>query len=193
MKLTKEKRDHLILTGIGTVTVISGLWFGLISGQKEKITGLESQIAQTESQLTQARTAVKYLDGLLLEVDALKKKLQEKEQSFASSTDIYASTVQAVNKIRGSNPSVVIKEHTKPVEEKANLLPDFPYKSAVFIVIGEAFYHDLGAFVASFENELQHMRIQRFKITPGTSSLTPIPEKLTFEMEVVTVINKPAS
>lgn len=193
MKLTKEKRDHLILTGIGTVAVISGLWFGFISGQKSKIVGLDTQISETETKLGKAKTAVSYHESVLKEVEELKARLQKKEETFVSSTDIYASTVQAVNQVRQKHPAVVIKDHTRPVEEKFNLLPDFPYRAAVFTVMGEAFYHDFGRFLADFENQLPHMRLQRLKLTPGTASLTPIPEKLTFEMEVITVINKPSS
>lgn len=192
MKLTKEKRDHLILTAVGTAVVIAGVWMGVISGQKMKIARLSSEITDMEAKIQKAKTWVNNHDALVAEVDELKQKLKSAEDNLISSTDIYASTVQAVNRVR-TRHRVEIKDHTRPVEEPVTLLPDFPYRAATFTLQGEAFFHDFGRFLADFENSYQHMRVQKLKVTPGSSSLTPVPEKLTFEMEVVTLINKPSS
>ena len=192
MKLTKEKRDHLILTAVGTAVVIAGVWMGVISGQKMKIARLSSEITDMEAKIQKAKTWVNNHDALVAEVDELKQKLKSAEDNLISSTDIYASTVQAVNRVR-TRHRVEIKDHTRPVEEPVTLLPDFPYRAATFTLQGEAFFHDFGRFLADFENSYRHIRVQKLKLTPGSSSLTPVPEKLTFEMEVVTLINKPSS
>ena len=35
-----------------------------------------------------------------------------------------------------------------------NLLPNFPYKQATLTVAGTAHFHDLGRFLADFENQI---------------------------------------
>lgn len=192
MKLTKEKRDHLILVGLGTAIVIAGVWVGVVSGQKQKIKSLSADISDVEAKIQKAKTWVNNYDALLAEVEDLKEKVRAEEDKLVSATDTYRSTTEAVTKVMVRH-RVDKKAHAPPVESQVELLADFPYRQTSFMLQGEGYYHDFGRFLADFENSYPHMRIQKLRLTPGTSSPTPIPEKLTFEMEVVMLVNKPAS
>jgi hypothetical protein len=71
------------------------------------------------------------------------------------------------------------------------MFPKFPYKAAAFNVRGSAYYHDLGQFLADFENSFPYARIQNLEIEPGavSASGTAETEKLSFRLEIVTLIN----
>src|SRR5438445_8795151 len=57
-KLSKDKRNQLILVAMVTVGAIAGLWFGLITMQKQKITEISQKIQDTQSQIDRVQTVV---------------------------------------------------------------------------------------------------------------------------------------
>ena len=72
------------------------------------------------------------------------------------------------------------------------IFPKFPYKAAVFNVRGVAYFHDLGRFLADFENSFPFARVQNVEMEVAGSSAatgTSDTEKLSFRMEIVTLIN----
>jgi len=73
---------------------------------------------------------------------------------------------------------------TGPVD----LLPAFPYKQLKVTVGGTAYYHDLGKFIADFENTYPHVRITNLSLDPvgGTGDNS---EKLTFRMDIIVLVN----
>ncbi|MEY2409955.1 MAG: hypothetical protein QOF48_2625, partial [Verrucomicrobiota bacterium] len=82
----------------------------------------------------------------------------------------------------------------REVPSDVGLLAKFPYRAAVFHVRGTAFFHDFGRFVADFENTFPYMRIQNIDLEPSSSSLGDHTnpndkEKLSFKMEIVTLVN----
>jgi hypothetical protein len=78
------------------------------------------------------------------------------------------------------------------VPTEVGALPRFPYKAALFNVRGTAYFHDLGKFLADFENSFPYIRVQNLELEPAASSSatsTGDAEKLAFRMEIVTLIN----
>jgi hypothetical protein len=79
-----------------------------------------------------------------------------------------------------------------------DLLPHFPYKQLKITVSGTAFYHDLGKFIADFENAFPHMRVVNLALEPATGGNSPasatsgaspgVNEKLSFKMDIVTLV-----
>ena len=74
-----------------------------------------------------------------------------------------------------------------------NLLPDVPYQQATMQIGGSAHYHDLGQFVADFENAFPLMRVANLTIELGQSqNSTPADrEKLAFKMDLITLVKSP--
>lgn len=58
-----------------------------------------------------------------------------------------------------------------------------------FRVSGTAYFHDLGKFVAAFENAFPHARIVNLLVNPASSSED---ETLSFQMDIIELI-KPNS
>ena len=71
---------------------------------------------------------------------------------------------------------------------EVDLLPHFPYKQLKVTVGGTAYYHDLGKFIADFENAFPHMRFANLTLEPvgGTGDNS---EKLTFRMDIIALAN----
>jgi len=79
---------------------------------------------------------------------------------------------------------VEIPEIGPPRVGEVDLLPDFPYKQITFSITGKAFYHDLGKFVADFENAFPHAQLVNLVISPvGGES-----EQLSFSMDVIALV-----
>ncbi|MCF7707890.1 MAG: hypothetical protein K9N52_03205 [Verrucomicrobia bacterium] len=58
-----------------------------------------------------------------------------------------------------------------------------------FTIRGNAFYHDLGRFIADFENTFRFMRIENLSITPGGGTETSSQgERLSFTMDIAALV-----
>ena len=71
---------------------------------------------------------------------------------------------------------------------EVDLMPHFPYKQLKVTVGGTAYYHDLGKFIADFENTYPHARIANLTLEPvgGTADSG---EKLAFRMDIIALAN----
>src|SRR3954471_7849083 len=67
------------------------------------------------------------------------------------------------------------------------LFPRYAYKQVAANIGGTAYYHDLGKFIADFENPFKHMRIHDVSMEPPAVSQADR-EKLTFKIEIVALV-----
>jgi type II secretory pathway pseudopilin PulG len=68
-----------------------------------------------------------------------------------------------------------------------DMMAKFPYKQLKVTVNGTAYYHDLGKFIADFENNYPHGRICNLLIHPAGGSGDNA-EKLIFSMDIIALI-----
>ena len=68
------------------------------------------------------------------------------------------------------------------------LLPPFTYKQLKLSVGGTAYYHDLGKFIADFENAYPHAQIINLILEPAGSA-NDSSEKLSFRMDIIVLAN----
>jgi hypothetical protein len=126
-------------------------------------------------------------------------KLKTVESAMASG-DMYSWIILTMNSFKENGGyKVEIPQFSREVPSDVGLLAKFPYRAAVFHVRGTAFFHDFGRFVADFENNFPYMRIQNIDLEPATSSVANNAnansspddnrEKLSFKMEIVTLVN----
>ena len=190
--LPKEKRDRLILTLIGTVAVIAGLWYGLISTMRQNMDVIGKQMEDKKTKVVNAQRLVNSTSDLQKGLEEATAKLRVIEDSMASG-DMYSWIILRVNKFR-EDRKVEIPQFSREVRTDVGMFPKFPYKAAVFTVRGNAFYHDLGKFISDFENAFPHTYLQNIELEPANNSSASAasgmhPELLTFKMEIVTLIN----
>jgi Tfp pilus assembly protein PilO len=190
--LPKEKRDRLILTLIGTIAVVAGLWYGLISNMRQSMEQISKQMEEKKTKVTNAQRLVNSTSDLQKGLEDATAKLKVLEQGMASG-DMYSWIILKVNKFREER-KVDIPQFSREVRTDVAMFPKYPYKAAVFTVRGTAFFHDLGKFISDFENAFPHTYLQNLELEPANSSsatgATGVhPEMLTFKMEIVTLIN----
>lgn len=185
-KLPKQKRNQLVMVVLLTLVVLAGLGYGLIKLQFDKLSQLARQTEEAERKLGQMQEQIKHADQLEAELAEARRVLDSLEQGMAHS-DSYSWIINTIRTFRVEH-KVDPPQFSPSAEVGAvNLLPRFPYRQARVSLSGTAYYHDLGAFVADFENRFPHIRILNLDVErgPGTAKDQ---EKLTFRMDVAALV-----
>jgi Tfp pilus assembly protein PilO len=190
--LPKEKRDQLLLICIITLAITLGAYFGLVKMQKRKLERIAKQSSEQEEKVGGAARLVATHKGTEEDLQDNLEKLKAIEQQMASG-DMYSWIIQTVNRFRADR-KVEIPQFSREITTEVGVFPKFPYKAALFHIRGTAYFHELGRFVADFENAFPHIRIQNIDMEAAAQSAattTPNgdPEKLAFKMEIVALIN----
>jgi len=188
--LPKEKRDRLILIGVGTVTILAAFYYGLINTQKKALVEIGRVTVEQQNKVNNAQRLVNGTTEAQKNEEILAGKLKAIEGTMASG-DMYSWIILTVNKFRAGY-KIDIPQFSREAPCDVGLLPKFPYKAAVFNVKGTACFHDLGKFIADFENNFPYLRVQNLELEPaGSSSATATREldKLAFRMEIVTLVS----
>jgi len=189
--LSKEKKQHLLLVVIGTVGILAGIWFGLLSWQQGRITKLTSERTSAQIKLDGMTDTLKRSAQIAAEVAIEKQQLEAAESQMASG-DHYAWIINTIRGFKASHPLVDIPQYSSIVVGNTTLLPKFPYKQATLTVAGDAFYHDLGKFIAEFENEFPYIRVQNLEIEPAHSLQGGYSEKIAFRMDLIALVKPEA-
>jgi Tfp pilus assembly protein PilO len=194
--LPKEKRDRLILVVLGTAACLAAVWYGLVNNQRKSLDNIGKQIVDQRMKVTSAERLVGSAAEVKKSADVMEAKLKIIEDGMASG-DMYSWIIQTMTKFCAGR-GVDIPQFSREVTAEVGILPKFPYRAAIFTVRGSAHFHDLGKLVADFENAFPYTRLQNLEIDPmGNSAASPVAnlktpadaEKLSFKMEIVTLIN----
>ena len=188
-KLSKEKRDQIILIGLGTGITLALIWYFLISSQLEANRNLETKISDTQKKVETAKNLISKKATFETELEGLGKVLVQIEKAMVSG-DPRAWMNRTLGEF-GAGYQVDIPQIASPTIKPLELLPQFPYEAAVFRIQGEAYYHDLGEFVADFENRFPYKQLRNLALTPSPAKGETTTELLQFEMEIVALM-KPA-
>ena len=194
-RLSKEKRNRLILVIMLTIAIGVGLWYGLITTRKERLEEAKGAIRAAIDKLEKAKALVKQADKAEAQVAVAMNKLKVVEDSMASGADHYTWAIKLFEEARARH-EVKIIETTRPVKGDVGLLAQFPYQAAIFTVRGTGHYHDFGKFLADFENSFPYFRVQNLSLSVGSDSIgasdapTAVTgvENLSFRMEIVALI-----
>jgi hypothetical protein len=191
--LSKDKRDRLILIAMGTVAALAGLWYGMLAPQRKLLSELTRKTAEETSRVANAQRLVSSTGDIQKDLEATSARLKAVEQTMASG-DMYSWVIFTVNKFK-ANYTVEIPHFSREIPSEVGLLPNFPYRAVTFNIRGTAYYHDFGRFVADFENAFPYIRVQNIEMEPvfnpnsSASSNPTDPEKLSFRMEIVALVN----
>jgi len=187
-KLSKEKRDQLILVGIATLVILGGLWYFLISYQEEKIAITARKMKKTLTDIDGNKRVIVNAGSTQEALEKANAKLALIERDMPSG-DIYSWLVATIQQFNKSSYKVEIPQLGQPVVGEVSMIPSFPYKQAITVVAGSAYFYDLGHFLADFENRFPYARVQNLVMEPSNGSVSAEDrEKLSFRMEIVTLI-----
>jgi hypothetical protein len=188
--LTKNKRNGVILVAIVALAVTVGAWQAVVVTQQKGLATVTKRIADQETKLAQAQRLVSSTPSLMQDLELATQRLKAAESEMASG-DMYSWIIDTMGKFR-EGYAVDIPQFSREVPCAVGLFPTFPYKAVLFNVRGTAYFHDLGRFLADFENRFPTLRVQNLEMEPvGASAANSAtdPEKLTFRMEVVVLVN----
>lgn len=185
-KLSKEKRNQLIMIGAGLVGVIAALWFLVIGAQRAKIHEIDGKISGTTAQIAKMEQVKKAASTIEAQLKDCQVRLAQVESTMPSG-DWYLWVNTTLRKFNVPTYHVDIPGIGAPVAGAMTLLPAFPYNQLTVAVNGTAYYDDLGKFLADFENQFPCMRIENLDLAPGYGPNSEDREKLTFHMEIISL------
>jgi hypothetical protein len=182
MKLSKEKQRTFSLIVLAAAVAVGGLSFGLIKPQYETLANIAQKKAVARGKLQEMQNAVTRRDAVEAEKDETVRTLSELENGMASG-DLYSWVFTTLRTFKLPY-KVDIPSFSPITVANVNLLPNFPYKQATLTLSGTAYFHDLGKFLADFENHFPHIRVLNLEIEPATGER----EKLLFKMDIVALV-----
>jgi len=184
-RLSREKRNQLITVILVTLAVLGLIGFSLIRPQYDSVSKIAAARNDADSKLQSIKHAITNSEAIANEWNETTHALAHSEEDMASG-DPYSWTYDTIRHFKQSY-KVEIPEVGHPTIGESDLLPSFPYKQIQFAINGTVYYHDLGKFIADFENSFPHSRMVRLVVEPaaGTDSNS---EKLSFRMEIITLV-----
>jgi hypothetical protein len=185
-KLSKEKRNQLILVVLVTGGTLGLLGFGLIKYQYENLDRLAIRKMTAETKLAQMEDAVKNTALIETGLAEAKQTLSQLESDIAPSGDLYSWLISTIRSFKGGYKVEIPQYSQIGATTDMTMLPAFPYKQASMTVAGKAHYHDLGRFLADFENRFPHIRIQNLALDVDGNPQEI--EMLAFRMDIVTLV-----
>jgi hypothetical protein len=190
--LSPEKKQHLVAVGMGTLLCLAAVYFLLITSAKENLVKLKAQAAEAEKKFTDADRLQKRAQLVQEELDKLEERLGKIEAGMVDSDPVQWIRSTEI-KFRAQAPyKVEIPNFPFRGHADMGMIPDFPYKSAVYLFSGTAYYHDLGRYLADWENQFPYVRVMNLEITPEESSnfnsSAEDRERLSFTFEVAVLV-----
>jgi len=185
----KEKRTQFILVILGTMVVLGLIGFTLIRPQYNTLTQIHRTESEQRLKLQQINDTIRKGADATIQSSNVTANLLRAEEDMASG-DMYAWAYDTIRKFKASY-RVDIPTISQPSAEEVDMLARFPFKQVRLSISGTAYYHDLGKFIADFENTFPHIRIVNLIVEP-VNAAEPGNEKLSFRMDIVALM-KPNS
>jgi hypothetical protein len=187
-RLPPAKRNQLIGVIIATFGLICLVYFVLIGPQKEKNANLGVTIREENLRLDSYRSLISKLGATTNALAGLNDQLIQAEGDVASG-DLYAWTVDTIRRYKAGYKVEIPTIGQPGSQSPCELIGNFPYNQIRFSLSGAAYYHDLGKFVADFENTFPHCRVVNLSAAPaGNGPGGSDRQKLNFTMDIVALV-----
>jgi hypothetical protein len=191
-KLRPEQQQRLLLTAIGTVVVIAGLYFGLIRAQANILSTAKTEAVGNQDKLKESNRLIKMANAYQTELQVTANRLTQLEATMApAQADLYSLMMKLVLAFRENqhNQKVEVQHVIPGPVGEIGVFPAFPYKAFPTAVDGYGQYHEIGKFVADFENAYPCFQVQNLELIPLTGTQTAEErDKLAFKMDIVALI-----
>jgi len=198
-KISKEKRDKLVLVALGTAAVLGALYFLVVSTQQTALQDYADKTDVTKEKLAKAERWQRMASSVKARLAASRAELEAKQDQMAP-VDKFKWFYNTMETFLAQHRVRLVDITREPEIGEVGVLPNFPYQAASFGVKLTGHYHDVCNFLAEFENHFPYMRVQNVEIEPetatkiatkdshGSVSQAAIPEELAVTLRVVTLI-----
>ncbi len=185
MNFSPQQRRNFLILSVVTVALLLALWFLLIAPARDRL----KESSQAENSLSQKIAAKKQVirnaEEVKTEFAASSRELSAIEAQMVSG-DPYLWIYKMLKEFEVPQ-KIEFSKIDRPQSVELNLPINISYKTISFNVAGAATFHDLGTFLARFENSYPYIRIQHLEMEPaGLSSVSD--EKLSFAIEFRTLV-----
>jgi len=194
MKLSKERRDRLILVSILSIALSVGIWQLLIKAGMSSLEGTRKTEAKARQDFEDANTFIQRSAELQAAAEDASQEIRRIETTMADSVDPYSWSYDLIEKA-GANHEIKILEVESPRGPSVvQMIPDFPYRAITFGVTGQGRYRDIGRFIAEFENDHPHCRTQNLELralqaaNPDAVSEGSSQYLISFRFEIVALV-----
>ena len=186
-KLSKEKKNQLVLAAMVLAMVVGG-WYAMIyKNQTESLVTLRSKRNAARQKLVQVRKTIDSTDQIQADLAVEKQQLSKIEETMATG-DLYAWAINTIREFKLTHKVEIPQYSNIDGPKEMTMLPGFPYKQATLTIAGTAQFHDFGKFVADFENQFPYMRVMNLSLEPAANLASAEKERLAFRMEVATLV-----
>jgi hypothetical protein len=197
-KLSKEKRDRLVLVSIGAGAILAVLYFFVVAAQQQELRDYASKVSAAQDKLSKAEMWQRMAPNIEAQLAEQRKQLEGKHDGLAP-VDKFKWFYDTIEGFIAQHKVQLVDITREPEVGPAWLLPNYPYQAATFGVKCKAFFHDFGAFLAEFENRFPYMRVQNLELEPESAARTATrdgrggtaqmpPQTLNISLRVVTLI-----
>ena len=190
-KLSKEKRNQLVLVVMATAGVVCALWFGLISSQQQSLRALADNKVAAQKKLEQVKQTIENAEAIETQLAEASKRLSKIEGSMATG-DLYSWAINMVRQFKLPYRVDIPQFSQIDGPKDVSMLAGFPYKQVNMTISGASLYHDFGKFVTDFENQFPYVRVLNLTLEPMPAAAATDREKLSFKLEVAALV-RPAN
>lgn len=187
MKISKQKRNQLVLVGVLTTGVLVGLYFYLVRSQQQHLENLVSRKEAAARKLQVVQQTIASSAELQASLDTAASKVGKLEEGMAAG-DLYSWCINTVRNFKLNHKQIEIPQFSQVEVKETSLLPGFPYKQASMIISGTGSFHEIGAFIADFENHFPYMRVLNVSLEPAPAILQTEATRLSFKLELVALV-----
>jgi hypothetical protein len=187
-KIREERKKKLLMILVATGAILAGIWFGLISNQRATLRTMGSRKAAQQQKHDQMLTTLKGAERVQAELAEKSKHLRKLESGMANGSDLYSWAINTIREFKKPYKVEIPQFSQVAGPADVNLIPNFPYRQASLTISGTADYYDFGKFVADFENEFPFMRLANLALEPAVTAPVDDPERLTFKVDIITLI-----
>ena len=198
-KLSKEKRDKLILTILAVIGVLGVLYTFVLGAQQDALYTLQTQIASASDKVSKAERLVKSAEIVEANLAESKAALEQRMEDMAPQGQYYYWFLKLLDEFRKSqnlNTGFIV-DITQPEFIEVGLIPKFPFRAASFGVRLHGGFQEVGKFIADLENSYPYFRVQNPRAATQAAGLgqplqalerTSASDKLIVELRVITLI-----
>lgn len=188
-KIPKEKQMHLVLVAILTVGIMGGLWFGIVTSQKDKLRDIANKHKNLQQQSEKMLKTIKEGSEVEVSLATVTNRLASIEGAMPlASGDLFSWINSSIKQFNVPSYKVDMPQFSSPTVSDVHMFPNFPYSQALVSVSGSAYYYEFGKFMADLENHFPYLRVQNLSLEPGFGSTAEEKERLSFRMEIVTLV-----